>query len=146
MDFNDSIDSVAATYSNSDYNAASDIDAISSSGKFGVTTSVLSITVSTSVFTLHKFPAKKHFKCSIQNSRRIVLKEFPIPAWPTHYFNTYNLFQLSSFNENGCKLSKSSFICLGDKIRDQDSSVMPPDYFQYCLFNCAYNFFRTHLT
>jgi hypothetical protein len=40
----DSIDSVAATDSNSDYNAASDIDPISSSEKSGVTTSILSIT------------------------------------------------------------------------------------------------------
>ena len=47
MDFNDSINSVAATGSNSDYNAASDIDPISYSEKSGVKTSVLSITAST---------------------------------------------------------------------------------------------------
>jgi len=43
-DFNDSIDSVTATDSNSDYNAASDIDPISSSEISGDTTPVLSIT------------------------------------------------------------------------------------------------------
>ena len=79
-DFNDSINSVAATDSYSDYNVASDIDPISSSKTFGVTTSVLSITASTSVSTSRKFPARKPFKCSIQNSRRIVLKEISIPA------------------------------------------------------------------
>ena len=92
-----------ATDSNSNYNAASDIDSISSSEKFEVTTSVLLITASTSVSTLHKFSASKPFKCSIQNFRRIELKEIPIPACPTHYSNAYDLFQLSSFNENGCK-------------------------------------------
>jgi len=51
MDFNDSIDSVVATDSNSVYNAASDIDPISSLEKSGVTTSALSITASTSVST-----------------------------------------------------------------------------------------------
>ena len=49
IDFNDSVGSVAAIGSNSDYNVASDIDPISSSEKFGVTTSVLSITASTSI-------------------------------------------------------------------------------------------------
>jgi len=55
IDFNDSIDSLrsidsaAATDSNSDYNDASDIVPISSSEKFGVTTSVLYVTTSTSV-------------------------------------------------------------------------------------------------
>ena len=57
MDFNDSIDFVVATDSNSDYNAAPDSDPISSSEKSGVTTSVLSITATTSVSTLRKFPA-----------------------------------------------------------------------------------------
>jgi len=52
MDFNDSVDSVAATDSNSNYIATSDVDAISSSEEFGVTTSILSITASTSVSTL----------------------------------------------------------------------------------------------
>ena len=52
IDFNGSIDSFAATNSNSDYNAASNIDPISSSKKFGVATSIFSRTVSTSVFTL----------------------------------------------------------------------------------------------
>ena len=62
MNFNDSIDSVVATDSNSDYNAASDIDPISPSEKFGVTTSVLSITASTSVSTLRNVHARKTFK------------------------------------------------------------------------------------
>jgi hypothetical protein len=56
LEFNDSIDSVAATDSDSNSNAASDIDPISFSEKFGVTTSILSITASTSVSTLQKFP------------------------------------------------------------------------------------------
>ena len=99
MDFNDSIDSVVATESNSDYNATSSIDPISSFEKSGVTTSVLSITASTLVSTLRKYSARKPFKCSIQNSRRLIFKEIYIPAWPTHYSNAYNLFQLSSFHE-----------------------------------------------
>ena len=77
---------------NSDYNAASGIYSISFSEKFGVTTSVLSITTSTSVSALRKFSARKPFKCSIQNSRRIVLKEIPIPAWPTHYSNMLMIY------------------------------------------------------
>jgi hypothetical protein len=76
IDYNDSIDSVAATDSNSDYNAASDINS------------------TTSVSTLHQFPARKPFKSSIQNSRRIVIQEIYIPVWPTHYSKAYNLFQL----------------------------------------------------
>jgi len=87
IDFNDSIDSVVATDSTSDYNAESNIDPISFSKKFGVKTSILSITVSTLVSTLHTFLARKPFKCSIQNYRRMVLDEFSIPALPTHYFN-----------------------------------------------------------
>jgi len=118
IDFNDSIDSVAATDSNSDYNAASDVDTIHFYEKFGVTTSVLSITASTSVSALHKFPARKPFKCSIQNSCRIVLKEILIPTWPTHYSNAYNLSQLSSFNVNGYIFPKSNFIWLCDKIHN----------------------------
>jgi len=62
MDFIDFIDSFLATDSNSDYNAASDIDPISPSEKFWVITSVLSITASTSVSTLRKFHARKRFK------------------------------------------------------------------------------------
>jgi len=80
MDFNDSIDSVVATDSNSDYDDASDVDPISSFEKCGIPTSVLTITASTSVLTLRKFPARIPFKCSIQNSRHLVLKEIPIPA------------------------------------------------------------------
>ena len=76
MDFNDSIDSVVATDSSPDYNAASNIDPTSSSAKSGVTALVLLITASTLVSTLRKCPARKPFKCSIQNSRRLVLKEF----------------------------------------------------------------------
>jgi len=53
MDFHDSIDSVVANDPNSDYNAASNIDPISFSENSGVTTSILSITASTSVSTLH---------------------------------------------------------------------------------------------
>ena len=49
IDFNDSINSVSATDSNSDYNTASDIDPIFSSEKSGVTTSVLTTTALTSV-------------------------------------------------------------------------------------------------
>ena len=79
------------------------------------------------------------------NSRRIVLKEIPIPAWPTQYSNAFDLFQLSSFHENGCIFPKSSFMWLDDKIRNQDSSVPLPDYFMYCLSNCAHNFCITHL-
>jgi len=45
----------------------------------------------------------------------MVLKEIPIPAWPNHYSDAYNLFQLSPFNENGYIFSKSSFMWLGDK-------------------------------
>ena len=112
IDFNDSIDSVSATDSNSDYNAAFNIDHISFSEKFGVTTSVLSITASTSISTLQTFPARKPFKCSIQNSRRMALKEIPNTDWPTYYSKAYNIFHLSLFNENGCKLPKSSFIWL----------------------------------
>ena len=93
MDFNDSIGSFVATDFNSEYNAASDIDPVSSSQKSGVTTSILSIIASTSVFTLQKFPARKPFKCFLQHSCRLVLQEIIIPAWPTHYFNAYNLFQ-----------------------------------------------------
>ena len=109
------------TDSNYNYNAASDIDPISSSEKFGVTNSVLSITASTAVFTLRKFLARKPFKCSIQNSRRIVLKEIPISAWPTHCSNAYASFQSSSFNENGFKFQNTSFIFHRDKCFIQNS-------------------------
>ena len=56
-DFNNSIDclvyiAVAATDSNSDCNAAPNVASISTSEKSGVTNSVLSITVSTSVSVL----------------------------------------------------------------------------------------------
>ena len=60
-DFNDSIaslasiDFVAATDSNSDCNAASDIVSISTPEKLGVINSILSITASTSVSTLQTF-------------------------------------------------------------------------------------------
>ena len=130
IDFNDfidslaSIDSVTATDSNSGYNPASDIDRISSSEKFGVTTSVLSITVS----VLTKFPARTPLKRFIQNSHRMVLKEIPIPAWPIlGDSSAYDLSKKFQFPE-------SSVIWLGDKICSQDSSVPLPDYFQYCLF------------
>ena len=123
MDFNYSIDSVAATDSNSDYNASFDIDHISFSEKLGVTTSFLSITAPTSVSTVHKFPARKHFKSSIQKFRCIVLKEIHFPTWPTHYSNAYDLFQLSSFHVNGYIFTKSNFIWLCDRIHNLHSSV-----------------------
>jgi hypothetical protein len=145
MDFNDSIDSVVATDSNSDYTAASDIDPISSPEKSGITTSVLSITASTSVSTSRKFPARQPLKRFIQNSRQMIFEEIHISAWPTQYSNAYDLFQLSSFHDNGCKFPKISYISLGDKICSQDSSVTLTDYFQYCLFHCIQNFCRSHL-
>ena len=74
-----------------------------------------------------------------------MLNEIPIPAWPTHYSNAYNLFQFSSFNEEGCKFQNTSPLWLGDKIRSQDSSVTLSDYFRYCLFWCVRNFCTTHL-
>ena len=121
MDFNDSIDSGVATDSNSDYNVASDIDPISSSEKSGITTSVQSITST----------IRKPFKCFIQNSRHLLLKEIPIPTWPTHYSNAYNLFQLSSFNENGIKFQNTSFIFHGNRIFSQDPSESLPNYSMY---------------
>jgi len=74
-----------------------------------------------------------------------MLKEIPISAWPTNHSNAYDLFKLSSFNENGCKFPKKSFPWLGDKIRSQDLSLPLPDYFWYCLFECACKFSHTHL-
>jgi len=61
------------------------------------------------------------------------------------FSNAYNLFHLSSFNTNGCKFPKSSFIWLDDKILSQDSSVTLPDCFKYCLLYCAANFCITQL-
>ena len=57
-------------FSNSNFvcDADSDIDSISNSEKVGVI-----YVASTSVSNLNKFPEIKPFKCSIQNSRRIVL-------------------------------------------------------------------------
>ena len=70
MDFNDSIGSVVATDSNSDYNAASYINPFSSFEKSGVTTSILSITGSTSVSTsrnfLHKNISNALFKTRVE--------------------------------------------------------------------------------
>ena len=149
IDLNYSIDSVASTDSNSDCNAASDIASISISEKLGITNSVPSITASTLVSVLKQFPARtSQYHGSnylIQQPRRIVLKEIPITARPTHYSNVYNLFHLSSFNKNGCKFPKVSLLRLDDKIHSQVLSVSLPDYFQYCLFECAHNFCRTHL-
>ena len=93
--------------------------------------STLVLTASTSEATSRKFPAQKSFKCFIQNSRHLVLKEIPISAWPTHCSNSYNLFQSSSFNETGFKFQDTSFIFLRDKILSQDPSVTLQEYFQY---------------
>ena len=109
-------------------------------------TSTLVLSASTSVSTLYKFPARKPFKCSIQNSRRIVLKEIPILASSTHYSNAYNLFQSSSFHDNTCKFQvEPFFIGFSDTIRTQDSSVTLPDYFRYCRYWCVHNFCKTQL-
>ena len=84
--FNDSVVSVAATDSNSDCNAASDIASISTSEKLGITKSVLSITASTLVSVLKQFPIRtSQYQASlypIQQPRRIVTTEISIPAWP----------------------------------------------------------------
>ena len=76
----------------------------------------------------------------------MVLKEIPIPAWPTHYSNAYDLFLSSSFNENGSKFQSTSFPWLRDEIRNQDSSVPLPDYFMYCLSSCARKFCNSQLS
>jgi hypothetical protein len=100
---------------------------------------------STSLSTLRKFPPRKPFTCSIQNSRRLVFQEIHIPSWPTHYSNAYNLFQLSSFTEEGCKFPHPCYVTIGRKLRSQDSSITLPDYFMYSLYHCAYKFCDTHL-
>ena len=99
--FYDSIDSVAsinylaATDSNFDCNAASDIASISTSEKLGVTHSVLSITASTSLSVSKQFPARtSQYQATnyhIQQLRLIKTIEIPIPARPIHYSNVYNL-------------------------------------------------------
>ena len=43
------------------------------------------------------------------------------------------------------KFPEPSFMDLGDKIRNQDSSITLPDYFQYSLFHCVNNACITHL-
>ena len=57
----------------------------------------------------------------------------------------YPLFQLSNFNENGCKFPKPYYIVLSENIRRQESSIKLPDYLQYRLFHCVDNFCTTHL-
>ena len=126
---------------NSDSDADSDIDAVSNPEKIGVINSTLVLSASTSVSTSRKFPARKSFK----NSRHLVLKEIPTPARPTHYSNTYDLFQLSSFHETGFKLQDKSFIFLHDKILSLDPSVTLQEYFKYSFFNCVSTFCITHL-
>ena len=94
---------------------------------------------STSLSTLRKFPPRKPFKCSLQNSRRLVCQKIHIPAWPTH-----NLFQSSSFHDTKFKIEL--FFCgFGDKLRNQDSSVTLPVYFRYSLYCCVNHFCKTHL-
>ena len=138
-DFNDSINSVVAI--NSDYNAASDINPISTSEKLEVTSSILSIAASTSVSVFKQFLARTF----IPQPRRIVTNEISTAAWPTHYSNVYNLFPSSSFNENGCTVPTASYMDRGDKFCNEDSNVTLPDYFQYCLFNCVTDFCTTNL-
>jgi len=107
--------------------------------------STIPIKASTLESVLKKFPARTPFKCSVQQSCSIVLNKIPILAWPTNYSNAYNLFQLSSFNDNGCKLPEPIYFWLSDRIHSQDSSVTLPDYFRHCLFLCVNNFCTTHL-
>jgi len=76
--------------SNFDCEADFDIHSISYSQKVGVIYLASPIKASTAASNLNKFPAKKPFKCSVQNSCRMVLKEIPIPTWPTHYSDAYN--------------------------------------------------------
>ena len=100
--------------SNSDCDADSDIDSISNPEKVGVMKSNLALSASTSLSVCKKFSTRtfhcQAYKCSPQQSHRILLIEIPIPAWPTHYSKAYNLFQLSSFHQNGCKFPESSDI------------------------------------
>ena len=131
--------------SNSDCDADSDTYFISNFEKVGVTNLALPTKPSTSVSNLNKFPTRKPFKCFIHNSRRIALKKIPILAWPTRYSEAYALFQSSSFNESGCKFPEPVYLWFGDKIRNQDSSVILSYYFRYCLFYCVNNFCTTHL-
>jgi hypothetical protein len=119
--------------SNSDSDADSDIDSVSNLEKVEIMKSTLALSVSTSVSVHKRFPAKTFHsqasKCSPQQLRQIVINEITIHAWPTHYSKAYNLFHLSSFNENGCKFPESSDIWLCDEIHSQDSSVTLPFFF-----------------
>jgi hypothetical protein len=108
-------------------------------------TSTFVLSSSTLVSTLRKFPPRQPFKCSLQNSRRLVCQEIHIPAWPTHYSKAYNLFHLSSFNENGCKFPKVCCLNVFQKISRQDPSLTLQEYFQCSLYRCAYTFCTTHL-
>jgi hypothetical protein len=128
------------------------IDTVSNPEKLGVMTSTIVLSASTSVSTVHKFPPRQPFKCprqpfkcSFDNSCRLVLQEIAIPAWPTHYSNAYNLFQLSSFNATGCIFPNNYDVYIGDKIRSQDSSITLPVYFRYGLNCCVHNYCKTQL-
>ena len=104
-----------------------------------------SIKTSTSVSNLNKFPARKPFKSSNRNSCQIVIKEIPILAWPTPYFKAYNLYQLSSFDKNGCKFRKSSYVWTDERINFQRSSLTLSGYFKHFLFHFVLHFCRTRL-
>jgi len=66
--------------------------------------STLSISASTSLSVCKRFPARTFYseacKCSPHQSRRIVLTEIPIPAWPTHYSLAYNLSVVMNMDVN----------------------------------------------
>jgi len=124
-------------------------DSIFTFKKIGVTNSALSITASISVSVLKQFPTRpsQYYvpKWSIQHFRQLVTKVIYLPAWHTYYSKTYNLFQLSSFTEEGCKFPKPCYIAIGRKIRSRDPSLSLPNYFMYGLFECVNNFCITHL-
>jgi len=110
--------------------------------------STLALSVSTSVSVCKRFPARmfhsQAYKCSPQQPRLIVTNDI-IYAWPTHYSKAYNLFHLSSFNENGCKFPKISLDCLFQRIPHQVPSVTLQEYFQYSLSRCVSTFCICHL-
>ena len=111
--------------------------------------STLALSVSTSVSVCKRFPARtlhsQTSKCSLQQPRQIVTNEITIHAWPTHYSRAYNLFHLSSFNENGCKFPKMWSLDLFQRIPRQDPSVTLQEYFQYSLSRCVSTFCTIHL-
>jgi len=107
--------------------------------------STLVLSASNSVLTLRKFPPRKLFKWSIKNSCRLVFKKIPIPAWPSHYSKAYNLFHLSSFNENDCKFPKLWSSEFFQRISREDPSVTLQEYLQFSRSRCASTFCTTHL-